>query len=216
MSLSSRQVEVVAAVEAGATSYVVIGGVVGVSGEYVRRVVDSLEPAQRTEVRRGLERNRQRFGPAVITAFGETKTASAWERDPRCVVSRERVGYRVRHGWPAERAITEPPMRVGIAALPTKELQESVVVVLDQLCCRAELVRGNTPELHPNRIAALKRDRIVLRLLADGHSMTQIADALDYSKYAVQKWVKTAAARRKRDVAALALMEGRSGVRARK
>lgn len=43
-----------------------------------------------------------------ITAFGETKLAKEWSRDPRCLVSDPSLRDRIRRGWDSERAITEP------------------------------------------------------------------------------------------------------------
>lgn len=40
-----------------------------------------------------------------LTAFGETKTATQWEEDSRCVVSSRILIYRVKHGWNDESAI---------------------------------------------------------------------------------------------------------------
>lgn len=41
-----------------------------------------------------------------ITAFGETKSVSAWARDPRSTVCRETIGNRIRKGLAPEEAIT--------------------------------------------------------------------------------------------------------------
>jgi hypothetical protein len=46
-----------------------------------------------------------RFG---ITAFGETKTAAAWAKDPRCAVGGQGLLERIGRGMAAERAITLP------------------------------------------------------------------------------------------------------------
>lgn len=45
--------------------------------------------------------------PVLMTAFGETKRAEAWSRDPRCRVTRASLRYRIAQGWDAERALTE-------------------------------------------------------------------------------------------------------------
>jgi hypothetical protein len=44
-----------------------------------------------------------------ITAFGETRSPLAWAHDRRCAVSYTTLLLRLRTGWPAERAILEPP-----------------------------------------------------------------------------------------------------------
>ncbi|GAA1937907.1 hypothetical protein [Amycolatopsis minnesotensis] len=51
----------------------------------------------------------------LISAFGESKTLTAWSRDWRCVVSREAVRTRLALGWATEDAITrakheKPPL----------------------------------------------------------------------------------------------------------
>jgi hypothetical protein len=42
-----------------------------------------------------------------LTAFGETKTATQWARDPRCAVSYDTLLNRLASGWPADLAITK-------------------------------------------------------------------------------------------------------------
>ena len=45
-----------------------------------------------------------------ITAFGETKSMTAWAKDARCSVTREAIGYRLRVAkLSPEKAITDPP-----------------------------------------------------------------------------------------------------------
>ena len=43
-----------------------------------------------------------------LTAFGETKPLADWLADPRCTVSYATLCGRLRLGWPASRAISEP------------------------------------------------------------------------------------------------------------
>ncbi len=45
-----------------------------------------------------------------ITAWGETKCLSEWERDPRCNVSRKGYKYRIMKGLPPEEALSSPAM----------------------------------------------------------------------------------------------------------
>jgi hypothetical protein len=49
----------------------------------------------------------------MLTAYGETKSAPLWARDPRCVVTHHTLRDRIRQGWPAEYAISTPPGRRG-------------------------------------------------------------------------------------------------------
>lgn len=44
----------------------------------------------------------------IIAAFGETKCLADWADDPRCKVSYDTLGGRLRHGWEPEKAITFP------------------------------------------------------------------------------------------------------------
>jgi len=43
-----------------------------------------------------------------ITAFGETKCVTDWAADPRCSIKKGALAMRIRKGWDAERAITDP------------------------------------------------------------------------------------------------------------
>lgn len=43
----------------------------------------------------------------VLTIFEETKVASQWIRDPRCVVNQNTFYKRIASGWDPERALTE-------------------------------------------------------------------------------------------------------------
>lgn len=46
--------------------------------------------------------------PRLVTAFGETKDARAWERDPRCEVGYDDLWARIQRGLSPETAITRP------------------------------------------------------------------------------------------------------------
>lgn len=48
-------------------------------------------------------------GPAIMTAFGESKTVTEWSKDDRCKVSAERLFYRYHKKMEPEKAITTPP-----------------------------------------------------------------------------------------------------------
>ena len=43
--------------------------------------------------------SRNRSGLAMVTLFGETKCASAWADDSRCMVSKDTLLHRLRSGW---------------------------------------------------------------------------------------------------------------------
>lgn len=49
-----------------------------------------------------------RFTPHLIAAFGESKSIKAWSRDARCAVNYAALVHRLRCGWQAETAITQP------------------------------------------------------------------------------------------------------------
>jgi len=60
--------------------------------------------------------NTGRPGPVVwVTAFGETKGAEDWARDPRCRVRATSLRERLRRGMAAEVAITAPPFEASRA-----------------------------------------------------------------------------------------------------
>jgi hypothetical protein len=68
----------------------------------------------REEVSRGARAPRKKVGPHwTVSAFGEAKGPTAWERDPRCSVTHTTVANRLRAGWPAEEAIADPPQHAG-------------------------------------------------------------------------------------------------------
>lgn len=48
--------------------------------------------------------------PTALTAFGETHTLAAWQRDPRCVVGSSTILDRLARGWTLEAALTTPPL----------------------------------------------------------------------------------------------------------
>jgi hypothetical protein len=49
--------------------------------------------------------------PTEITAFGETKSITAWSRDPRCTVTADSLHYRLERGMEPHTAITLPARR---------------------------------------------------------------------------------------------------------
>ena len=48
--------------------------------------------------------------PLAITAFGSTKSAEEWAREPGCSVSGECIRRRIKDGWPAAIAIASPSL----------------------------------------------------------------------------------------------------------
>lgn len=51
--------------------------------------------------------NRNRRNNHRITAFGETKSAVEWTEDARCTIGCTSLLWRLKNGWPPERAITQ-------------------------------------------------------------------------------------------------------------
>lgn len=51
--------------------------------------------------------SRNRSGLAIVALFGETKCASAWAKDSRCMVSKDTLLHRLRSGWDHGRAICQ-------------------------------------------------------------------------------------------------------------
>lgn len=66
---------------------------------------DNCRWATRKEQSNNVQRNRR------IVAFGESKTASQWARDPRCKTSLSGIFYRLNQGWDEERVLSQPNYR---------------------------------------------------------------------------------------------------------
>jgi len=54
---------------------------------------------------------RNRRNTVWATAFGETKPLGAWMEDDRCAVAYPTLIARIKAGWDAEKAITQPSQR---------------------------------------------------------------------------------------------------------
>lgn len=55
------------------------------------------------------ENSRNRRSNLIITAFGTTKCLAAWAEDPRCIVTRHCLTFRIHKlGWEVECALTTP------------------------------------------------------------------------------------------------------------
>jgi len=54
----------------------------------------------------------KRFRHRMVPAFGEApRLVKEWSKDPRCRASYSAVQYRLRQGWPLEKALTTPCLR---------------------------------------------------------------------------------------------------------
>ena len=74
----------------------------------------TMRKAERRKRAEAMKKSRRRgMKHARITAFGEWKTASAWSRDPRAMVSDKVIKRRIACGVPPEEAITAPPDQAG-------------------------------------------------------------------------------------------------------
>lgn len=69
--------------------------------------------------------------PAEYTAFGQTKKVSLWVKDPRCVVSKECLIYRLKNGWDPETALTTATGRTAALSPAKPNKFASKAVVLD-------------------------------------------------------------------------------------
>src|ERR1700756_1600251 len=66
------------------------------------------EPKNSTWIPKSEQSDNRRIN-VWLRAFGETKFIKDWGRDPRCRVSAQSLGRRIKQGWDAESAITTPP-----------------------------------------------------------------------------------------------------------
>jgi hypothetical protein len=56
-----------------------------------------------------MEQNRNKCTNVFVSAFGESKVAADWMKDPRCRAPSEwSIGDRIRKGWPHKKAIVTP------------------------------------------------------------------------------------------------------------
>ena len=55
------------------------------------------------------EQNLNKKNNVKITAWNETKILSEWARDERAKIGAYMIGYRIKHGWNPEKAISTPP-----------------------------------------------------------------------------------------------------------
>lgn len=59
------------------------------------------------------EQGRNRSDNKHVVAFGETKLLCEWAEDKRCKVKPVTLKYRLRNGWPPEKAISQPSRGLG-------------------------------------------------------------------------------------------------------
>jgi len=121
-------------------------------------------------------------GGWAVTAFGETKSASAWARDPRCTVGTAGIAKRLHRGMPPEQAITQPnsyrgAKRKGQRLITAFKVTKSVAAwardpraKVEAITIRARILRGMRPEqaitmpaFEPDRQLARRAVRRVVR-----------------------------------------------------
>lgn len=57
------------------------------------------------------QKNNNKIDNIIITAFGESKTIPDWLADEKCLVGYDCLYYRIKKGWPPEKAITKHGQR---------------------------------------------------------------------------------------------------------
>lgn len=124
-----------------------------------------------------------------ITAFGETKGAYDWARDPRCRVSAVSLRARIRNGWETEAAITTlAGARAGLRRHLTGRETAAIRAA-------AELVR-QLPRLHrymgpqdPSRVATEARNGL-MRDAAEHSPVAEIARAARMSHQVATRHIR--------------------------
>jgi hypothetical protein len=105
-------------------------------------------------------------------AFGESKTITAWARDPRCKVSVNTLRARRAAGWKLEDAITTPRQQAGHRRLSDEET--AALKAAADLVRRLPHVHGNTAADAPERAAVQARNEL-MREAAKKASVAEIA-----------------------------------------
>lgn len=83
--------------------------------------------------RKAQTRNRSKTNHLELTAFGETRSIFDWIDDDRCSISIQCLRYRLKQGWPVEKAIIEPSgSQVKIRTKISTWLKESYPEIYDQ------------------------------------------------------------------------------------
>jgi hypothetical protein len=123
----------------------------------------------------------------VHEAFGESKTLTAWARDPRCEVSVNTLRARRAAGWKLEDAITAPRQQAGHRRLSDEETAA--------LKAAADLVRSlphvhrNTAADAPERAAVQVRNEL-MREAAERASVAEIARVVGLSHEVARRHIR--------------------------
>lgn len=123
-----------------------------------------------------------------VTAFGETKSRDDWASDPRCQVSAEVLGERIRKGWPPQDAITVP--RGG--RRPARRLSDEEIDRIRDLARTAARVRAGADPNGPGMRAAAERDRLVWQWACEGLGSVEIARQTGLGMEAINVWLRRA------------------------
>lgn len=159
-------------VTGGAGSLQQLADQLGVRPQTVHEHLGKMSDA--AEVRAQMAANRRQQAQ-LIEAHGESKTYTAWARDPRCVVSVNTLRARRTAGWTLEDAMDTPAATRPRAALTAAETAA--------LKAAADLVRvlphvhRNTAADAPERAAVRARNRL-MRAAAGKASVAEIARAV--------------------------------------
>ena len=113
------------------------------------------------------------YSDTNISAFGATKTVLAWIDDALCVVKADTLLFRLRTGWPPEKAITtpEPDSRRnsrfrGVTWKAAKGLWRAQIRVGERVVTLGYF-KGRSGEAQ----AALEYDRAVMELRRDSSEL---------------------------------------------
>jgi len=199
MKREERVAMVLNAIESGASTLQEVADAAGgITRERVRQLLNRLEPEERDHWLELMLQNRSR---GMLTVLGEKKRVVDWAADPRCLISYDLLCSRLHNGWDAEEALRTPTLGRGGTRMSLRgpdRLPEDVAERLVALCRAATRVRGWTAADDPGRAAALRRDALVRELNDQGYTAAVIADAVGYSVYSVEMWMRYTAGTRER------------------
>lgn len=163
-----------AAIRAGAPTFQAVGDALGIRMQTVHAHLKRMDDAE--QLRAIMAGNKK---PRRITAFGETKTAYAWAKDPRCAVSINTLNARLAKGWTVKAALTTPPQRRGRNKTLTGRETAALKAAAD-LVRSLPKVHRHMPDDAPSRVATRERDRL-LREAAGHATIAEVARAAGLS-----------------------------------
>lgn len=171
-------------VDGGAASLAQIAADLGMTAQSVDYHISRMdEPGQ---LRKAMAANGT---PRQITAFGETKRAYDWARDPRCQVSAVSLLARIRNGWAIEAAITTPAgARSGVRRHLTEREAAAIREAAELVRALPRLHRYMVPD-HPSRVATGARNGL-MRDAAEHSPVAEIARAAGMSHQVATRHIR--------------------------